>query len=76
MITTIVCILLTGVLNYFGPRHSGSFAVVLALPTVFVVILIILASAPHLSFAHLEPLHEDFGHVWVLCRGHLGAERC
>jgi amino acid transporter/nucleotide-binding universal stress UspA family protein len=65
MISTIVCILLMGVLNYFGPRHSGSFAVALALPTVLVVILIILASAPHLNFAHLEPLHEDVGHVWV-----------
>ena len=31
MISTIVCILLVGVLNYFGPRHSGSVAVALAL---------------------------------------------
>ena len=65
MISTIVCILLVGVLNYFGPRHSGSVAVALALPTLLVVILIIVLAAPHLTFAHLEPLHEDFGHVWV-----------
>ena len=65
MISTIVCILLVGVLNYFGPRHSGSVAVALALPTLLVVILIILLAAPHLTFAHLEPLHEDLGHVWV-----------
>ena len=65
MISTIVCILLVGVLNYFGPRHSGSVAVALALPTLLVVVAIILLAVPHLTFAHLEPLHEDFGHVWV-----------
>ena len=48
MVSTIVCILLVGVLNYFGPRHSGSFAVALALPTLLVVIAIILLAVPHL----------------------------
>ena len=65
MISTIVCILLVGVLNYFGPRHSGSFAVALAIPTLLVVIAIILLAVPHLTFTHLEPLHENFAHVWV-----------
>ncbi len=65
MLSTIVCILLVGVLNYFGPRHSGSVAVALALPTAIVVVAIILLAAPHFTFAHLEPPHEDFGHVWV-----------
>jgi amino acid transporter/nucleotide-binding universal stress UspA family protein len=65
MISTIVCILLIGVLNYFGPRHSGSFAVALAIPTVFVVVSIILLAAPHFTLTHLEPPHEKFGHVWV-----------
>jgi amino acid transporter len=65
MVSTIVVILLIGALNYFGPRHSGSFAVALALPMLLVVITIILLAAPHLTFSHLEPLHEDFRHVWV-----------
>ena len=52
-------------LNYFGPRHSGSFAVALALPMLLVVVTIILLAAPHLTFTHLEPLHDDFRHVWV-----------
>ena len=30
-----------------------------------VVVAIILLAAPHFTFAHLEPPHEDFGHVWV-----------
>ncbi len=65
MAATIICVLLIGVLNYFGPRHSGSFAIGLALPTLLVVLMIILLSVPHLTFAHLEPLHEDLRHVWV-----------
>jgi amino acid transporter/nucleotide-binding universal stress UspA family protein len=65
MISTIAIILFIGALNYFGPRHSGSFAVALAIPTLLTVIAIILLSVPHLSFAHLEPVHEDFRHVWV-----------
>ena len=65
MVCTIAGILLVGILNYFGPRHSGSFALVLALPTVFVVMAIILLAAPHFTLTHLEPPHDDFGHVWV-----------
>lgn len=65
MISTIGCVLLMGVINYFGPRHSGSFAVILAIPTVVVVVTIILLSVPHLTFANMERLHDDPGHVWV-----------
>lgn len=65
MVATIGVIILIGVLNLFGPRHSGSFAVALAVPTMIVVIVIILLSARFLSFNNLEPLHENFGHVWI-----------
>jgi len=65
MMATIGLVVLIGVINLFGPRHSGSFAVALALPTVVVVVSIILLSARFLSFDHLEPLNESFGHVWV-----------
>src|SRR5262245_16162371 len=37
-LATIFCIVLVGVVNHFGPKHSGSFAVTLALPTVVVVV--------------------------------------
>jgi amino acid transporter/nucleotide-binding universal stress UspA family protein len=47
---TIGFIALVGAINYFGPKHSGSFAVTLAIPTVLVVLTIIAISAPHLSF--------------------------
>jgi amino acid transporter/nucleotide-binding universal stress UspA family protein len=48
-VATIGCIVLVGAINFFGPKHSGSFAVTLAIPTVLVVITIIAISAPHLS---------------------------
>jgi amino acid transporter/nucleotide-binding universal stress UspA family protein len=49
-LATIGFIVLIGVINYFGPKHSGSFAVTLAIPTVVVVLAIIAISAPHLRF--------------------------
>jgi len=50
-------ILVVGVINYFGPRHSGSVSLWLAVPAVLVVILIVLFSSPHLRMAELEPAH-------------------
>src|SRR4051812_33749440 len=48
---TIACLVLIGAVNFFGPKHSGSFAVMLALPTVVAVLAIVALSAPHLTFA-------------------------
>src|SRR6266576_860268 len=50
-------ILAVGALNFFGPKHSGTMAVALAIPTVVVVVLIADFSAPHLTTVHLEPPH-------------------
>ena len=65
MVATIGVILLVGALNWFGPRHSGSIAVALAIPTAVVVILIIAFSIPHLTFENVEPLHGSASQVWV-----------
>ena len=64
-LTTISVLLLMGLVNYFGPKHSGSFAVALALPTVVIVILLIALSAPHFTTHSLEPRHQSLGTVWV-----------
>ncbi|MFN2508525.1 MAG: amino acid permease [Chthoniobacterales bacterium] len=64
-LATMVLILLVGAINYFGPKHSGSVSLWLAIPAVLVVILIISVSAPHLTFAHLEPRHDDLRQTWV-----------
>ena len=58
-------ILVLGVLNYFGPKHSGSVSIWLAVPAVVVVVATIAFSAQHLNFTHLEPRHSDLGTVWV-----------
>jgi amino acid transporter/nucleotide-binding universal stress UspA family protein len=58
-------ILILGVLNYFGPKHSGSVSIWLAVPAVIVVVATIAFSAPHLNVTHLEPRHTDLGTVWV-----------
>jgi len=62
---TIGFILLVGFVNYFGPKHSGSFAITLALPMVAMVVIIIGLSIPHLTFSHLEPPHATFSKNWV-----------
>lgn len=62
---TIGFILVIGCVNYFGPKHSGSFALALALPTVAVVICIIALSAPHLTVADMQLPHSSFTKNWV-----------
>ena len=64
-IATMALILVVGAINFFGPKHSGSMAVTLAIPMVVVVLAIIALSAPHLTFVHLEPPHESFEKNWT-----------
>src|SRR5881396_2345384 len=64
-LTTISVLLLMGLVNYFGPKHSGSFAVALALPTALVVVLLIALSAPHFTTHFLEPRHQSLATVWA-----------
>src|SRR5438477_1785401 len=64
-LTTIGVLLIMGLINYLGPKHSGSFAVALALPTALVVVLLIAISAPHFTTHFLEPRHQSLTTVWV-----------
>ena len=64
-VATMILVLIVGMINYFGPKHSGSVSIWLALPAVLVVLAIILFSARYLTVAHLEPRHENLGHTWV-----------
>ncbi len=64
-IVTMVTILAVGAVNYFGPKHSGTMSVIMAVPTVAVVILLVILSAGHFTTAHIELPRESFGHVWV-----------
>jgi hypothetical protein len=62
---TIGAVFLLGLLNSYGPRHSGSLAMALAIPTVMVVVVLIALSVPHLTLAHLGRSHQSFGETWV-----------
>ena len=64
-VATMGLILAIGAINYFGPKHSGSVSIWLAIPAVIVVVLIVVMSAPHLSVEHLEPRHESYAKLWV-----------
>lgn len=61
---TMTLILLIGIINGFGPKHSGSVAMWLAVPTVGVVLLIIAMSIPHLTTERLQPPPRDFMVNW------------
>jgi amino acid transporter/nucleotide-binding universal stress UspA family protein len=63
--TTIAVLLFLGFINWFGPKHSGTLAMALALPTVVVVIVLIGLAVPHLTTQFLEPRHESLGKLWV-----------
>src|SRR5437879_12280373 len=62
---TIAVLLVLGFTNWFGPKHSGSLAVALAVPTVLVVVALIAVSLPHLTTRFLEPRHESLTTLWV-----------
>src|SRR3954471_13415623 len=64
-IATMGLVLAIGAINFFGPKHSGSVSIWLAIPAVIVVAIIVLLSAPHLNVQYLEPPHENFGHTWI-----------
>ena len=67
---TVGIILVVGFVNAFGPKHSGSMAVVLAIPTVIVVVCIIVFALPiwghppSFTTTHLEPTHDSFAVNW------------
>jgi len=64
-LATIAMLLIMGLINHYGPKHSGSLAVALAIPTLIVVLFLIGISAPHLTTHFLQPRHESLGALWV-----------
>jgi amino acid transporter/nucleotide-binding universal stress UspA family protein len=59
-------ILIVGLLNLLGPKHTGGLAFLISVPTLIVVITLGLFSLPHLGTAigHLQPLHGGFWQNW------------
>ncbi len=63
-------VVLVGLLNWFGPRHSGGGAGIISAVTLVVIFVIIVASAPTaLTQAHVEPMHDTFEANWAIFVG-------
>jgi amino acid transporter/nucleotide-binding universal stress UspA family protein len=60
-------ILVIGLLNLLGPRHTGGLAFLISVPTAIVVITLGLFSIPHLHDAvgRLQPLQGSFWQNWA-----------
>jgi amino acid transporter/nucleotide-binding universal stress UspA family protein len=65
-IATALTILGVGAINYFGPKHSGSVAMSLAIPMVLAVLTIGVLSvvSGQLSISHLQPLGPTVVRNW------------
>ncbi len=66
-ITAVAIIILLGIINYVGSRQAASFALVVAVATLLLTVVLVLFAIPHLGtgFAHIEPPHESPGRQWV-----------
>ncbi len=60
-------ILLIGLLNLLGPKHTGGLAFLISVPTAIVVVVLSIFSIPHLheAIGHLQPLHGGFWTNWA-----------
>src|ERR1051325_8015741 len=60
-------ILIIGLLNLLGPRHTGGLAFLISVPTAIVVLTLGLFSLPHIHEAvgHLQPLQGSFWQNWA-----------
>jgi amino acid transporter/nucleotide-binding universal stress UspA family protein len=64
-ICTIGVIVLFGLINIYGPKHSGSLAIWLSIPSVCAVVFIIALSAPRFDFSHLSWSHAPLSKQWL-----------
>jgi amino acid transporter/nucleotide-binding universal stress UspA family protein len=60
-------ILIIGLLNLLGPKHTGGLAFLISVPTLIVVIVLGLFSLPHMheAIGHLQPLRGGFWSNWA-----------
>ncbi|MEX0675635.1 MAG: amino acid permease [Pirellulales bacterium] len=56
---------LIGVLNYFGPRKAGTLALVVALATILLTLILAGAAAPFIASAHVERPAGSIATCWT-----------
>ncbi len=64
-------IVLIGALNFFGPRHTGGLAFLIAVPTMVVVVLLGVFALPHLGTAW-HAVQVPSGGFWSNWKGFVG----
>jgi nucleotide-binding universal stress UspA family protein len=69
LLSTVLAIVAIGGINWMGPKHSGSVAVALAIPTVVIVVMILIFAAPHLTTANLTVLPSNPWENWQAFAG-------
>ncbi|MEO6787307.1 MAG: amino acid permease, partial [Chthoniobacteraceae bacterium] len=67
---TMIAVIAFGVLNSFGPRHSGGLAVALAVPMVLLVVVLIALAVPYFTtdlkqFPEGHTVPPTMGHAWA-----------
>ncbi len=62
---TMVLVVIVGAINYFGPKHSGSVSLYLAIPAVITVLVILGLSAGFFTTVHFEPRHATMAVGWT-----------
>lgn len=64
---TIFAIMAVGAINFFGPKHTGSLAFLVSIPTVIVVFILGFLAIPHLGVAihSLKPLEGGVVKIWA-----------
>lgn len=66
-VLAMIAILSIGLVNYFGPKHTGNLALIIAIPTFICVLILGLLSLFYLPTAvkNVQPLQGDIGTIWV-----------
>jgi amino acid transporter len=63
-VATMAIIAVLGLVNFFGPKHSGSMSIWMAVPTLVIVVAIVAFSVPHLTTAHLTTPAHGMARTW------------
>lgn len=60
-------ILFLGVINYIGPKRAGSFALVIAMATLVLTLIMVGFAIPHLGtgWANIKPMEGPLSYRWV-----------
>lgn len=64
-LVAIAFISLIGIINWFGPKHSGGLALLISAFTLITLLIIVFSSAPtSIQSAHIQPLEGGLFHNW------------